>query len=206
MEPACIRHTDLPGTSKLFADFSYHFDRVAAFYRHDPHDPASFAAAAGHRLPGLAQGCFGGGTGRPERPQRQLAEARRTGHSRRGHRPAGGLVLRPGVHDLQGADGGPGGSRFVHARHPGRPHFLAGLRGSRFRRSQAMLHSFDPRGSRCASRVEAPEGASGRALSGGPFTPRPRAGRGVAPVAGGLPESENRSPGWLRRPTHLERR
>jgi bacillithiol biosynthesis cysteine-adding enzyme BshC len=46
MEPACIRHTELPGTSRLFADFSYHFDRVARYYRHDPHDGASFAAAA----------------------------------------------------------------------------------------------------------------------------------------------------------------
>jgi bacillithiol biosynthesis cysteine-adding enzyme BshC len=46
MEPACIRHTDLPGTSRLFADFTYHFDRVARFYRHDPHSSASFAAAA----------------------------------------------------------------------------------------------------------------------------------------------------------------
>jgi bacillithiol synthase len=46
MEPACIRHTDLPGTSKLFADFSYQFSRVARFYAHDPHHPASFAAAA----------------------------------------------------------------------------------------------------------------------------------------------------------------
>jgi bacillithiol biosynthesis cysteine-adding enzyme BshC len=47
MEPAaCIRHTDLPGTSKLFRDFSYRFDQVARFYGHDPHDPASFAAAA----------------------------------------------------------------------------------------------------------------------------------------------------------------
>src|SRR5437660_11974518 len=47
MEPACIRHTELPGTSRLFADFAYHFDRVARFYRHDPHDPASLQAAAG---------------------------------------------------------------------------------------------------------------------------------------------------------------
>jgi bacillithiol biosynthesis cysteine-adding enzyme BshC len=45
MEPACIRHTDLPGASRLFVDFSYHFDRVARFYRHDPHDFQSFAAA-----------------------------------------------------------------------------------------------------------------------------------------------------------------
>ncbi|HEY2842044.1 MAG TPA: bacillithiol biosynthesis cysteine-adding enzyme BshC [Bryobacteraceae bacterium] len=46
MDPACLRHTEVPGTSKLFADFSYHFDRVARFYSHNPHDPASFAAAA----------------------------------------------------------------------------------------------------------------------------------------------------------------
>ena len=46
MQPACIRHTDLPGTSRLFADFAYHFDRVAKFYQHDPYDPESFARAA----------------------------------------------------------------------------------------------------------------------------------------------------------------
>lgn len=46
MEPACIRHTELPGTSRLFADFSYHFDRVERYYRHNPHDPASLAKAA----------------------------------------------------------------------------------------------------------------------------------------------------------------
>jgi len=46
MEPACIRHTDLPGASRLFLDFTYHFDRVAKFYRHDPHNPASLLAAA----------------------------------------------------------------------------------------------------------------------------------------------------------------
>jgi bacillithiol biosynthesis cysteine-adding enzyme BshC len=45
--PACIRHTDLPGTSRLFADFSYHFDRVAPFFRHDPFHPRSFTRAAG---------------------------------------------------------------------------------------------------------------------------------------------------------------
>lgn len=46
MEPACIQHTSLPGTSRLFADFTYHFDRVAAFYGHNPHTPRSFAEAA----------------------------------------------------------------------------------------------------------------------------------------------------------------
>jgi bacillithiol biosynthesis cysteine-adding enzyme BshC len=46
MDPACLRHTDLPGTTRLFSNFCYHFDRVAEFYPHNPHDPASFAAAA----------------------------------------------------------------------------------------------------------------------------------------------------------------
>ena len=46
MQPACIRHTDLPGTSQLFADFAYHFDRVSHFYQHDPHDPESYQRAA----------------------------------------------------------------------------------------------------------------------------------------------------------------
>lgn len=47
MQPACIRHTDLPGTSRLFADFSYHFDGVAKFYRHDPNSAASLKRAVG---------------------------------------------------------------------------------------------------------------------------------------------------------------
>jgi bacillithiol biosynthesis cysteine-adding enzyme BshC len=46
MQPACIRHTDLPGTSRLFADFSYHFDRVSGFYRYAPLDAESLTKAA----------------------------------------------------------------------------------------------------------------------------------------------------------------
>ncbi len=46
MEAACIRQTSLPHTSRLFDDYSYRFDRVARFYRYDPHDPASFRRAA----------------------------------------------------------------------------------------------------------------------------------------------------------------
>jgi bacillithiol biosynthesis cysteine-adding enzyme BshC len=46
MEAACIRQTQLPHTSRLFEHFSYQFDKVARFYRHDPHDPVSFDHAA----------------------------------------------------------------------------------------------------------------------------------------------------------------
>jgi len=46
MEPACVRMTELPNTSALFADYLYRFEHVARFYAHDPHDPESFRRAA----------------------------------------------------------------------------------------------------------------------------------------------------------------
>lgn len=46
MRSTCIPHTELPGTSALFADYLYHFDRVARFYAHNPHDPESLKRAA----------------------------------------------------------------------------------------------------------------------------------------------------------------
>jgi bacillithiol synthase len=46
MESACLRHTEIPHNSALFSDFQYHFDKVARFYSHNPHDGASYAAAA----------------------------------------------------------------------------------------------------------------------------------------------------------------
>jgi bacillithiol synthase len=46
MESACLRHTEIPHTSALFSDFQYHFDKVARFYAHNPHDGRSYAAAA----------------------------------------------------------------------------------------------------------------------------------------------------------------
>ena len=45
MEAACLRHTDIPHTSRLFSDFQYHFDRVAPFYEHNPMDPDAYRAA-----------------------------------------------------------------------------------------------------------------------------------------------------------------
>ncbi len=51
MESACLRHTEIPHTSALFSDFQYHFDKVARFYAHDPHDGRSYAAAARSKSP-----------------------------------------------------------------------------------------------------------------------------------------------------------
>jgi bacillithiol biosynthesis cysteine-adding enzyme BshC len=45
-ESACLRHTEIPHTSKLFSDFQYHFDRVARFYGSQAGDAHSYASAA----------------------------------------------------------------------------------------------------------------------------------------------------------------
>ncbi len=47
MESACLRHTEIPHNSALFSDFQYHFDKVARFYAHNPHESGSYAASAG---------------------------------------------------------------------------------------------------------------------------------------------------------------
>lgn len=42
MDGACLRYTELPGTSRLFADYLYDFPKVARFYRHAPGKQNSF--------------------------------------------------------------------------------------------------------------------------------------------------------------------
>ncbi|MDP9053927.1 MAG: bacillithiol biosynthesis cysteine-adding enzyme BshC [Acidobacteriota bacterium] len=51
MECSCVRHTDLPGTSKLFADLLYHFDRVEDLYPYRPNDIRSLEAASRFDFP-----------------------------------------------------------------------------------------------------------------------------------------------------------
>ncbi len=46
MHCTCVRHTDLPHTTQLFADVLYHPDRTANFYRHPIRDLDAFRAAA----------------------------------------------------------------------------------------------------------------------------------------------------------------
>src|SRR4051812_25616157 len=46
MHCSCVRHTELPNTSSLFADVLYHPDRTAAFYRHPFRELSSFQDAA----------------------------------------------------------------------------------------------------------------------------------------------------------------
>src|ERR1035438_9380838 len=46
MNCTCVRYTDLPHISKLFADFPYHPDHIRSFYPHLPSDPGVYEAAA----------------------------------------------------------------------------------------------------------------------------------------------------------------
>lgn len=46
MHCTCVRHTELPNTSTLFADVLYHPDRTAPFYRHPYRELSSFQDAA----------------------------------------------------------------------------------------------------------------------------------------------------------------
>ena len=48
MSCTCIRHTELPHTTRLFADLVYHYDRVRSFYHHSPFVEDSYTAAAQH--------------------------------------------------------------------------------------------------------------------------------------------------------------
>jgi bacillithiol synthase len=45
MNGFCIRHTELPGASRLFLDLLYRFPNVAKFFAHDPSDPSSLDKA-----------------------------------------------------------------------------------------------------------------------------------------------------------------
>jgi bacillithiol biosynthesis cysteine-adding enzyme BshC len=46
MNGTCIRHSELPGSSRLFVDFLYDFSRVETFFSHDPSHPDSLRNAA----------------------------------------------------------------------------------------------------------------------------------------------------------------
>ncbi len=46
MESSCVRQTLIPGTSKLFSDFLYDFEKISAFYPYWFADPNAFREAA----------------------------------------------------------------------------------------------------------------------------------------------------------------
>src|SRR5579862_2004046 len=51
MESSCVRQTDIPGTSRLFADLIYHFDRVGDLFPWRPNDSDALLAAAKFDFP-----------------------------------------------------------------------------------------------------------------------------------------------------------
>src|SRR5438105_2847239 len=51
MECTCLRHTELPGSSRIFTDFIYHFDRVKDLYPYRPNDPNAIVTASKFDFP-----------------------------------------------------------------------------------------------------------------------------------------------------------
>src|SRR5215472_17145338 len=51
MECSCVRHSDLPGASKLFLDLLYHPDRLSSYYPNLPSDANAYARATKIDLP-----------------------------------------------------------------------------------------------------------------------------------------------------------
>jgi bacillithiol biosynthesis cysteine-adding enzyme BshC len=52
MECSCVRHTEIPGTTRLFADLIYHFDRVQDFYPYRPNNIETLVSASKFDFPG----------------------------------------------------------------------------------------------------------------------------------------------------------
>ena len=96
MHCTCVRQTELPHTTSLFADVLYHPDRTAAFYPTSRARPGvvsgrrpeiEFSARAARGAGGRAYEC------RIPQPVARTPGAARDGGG--GHGPAGGTVFRP---------------------------------------------------------------------------------------------------------------
>ena len=187
MEPACIRHTDLPGTSKLFADYSYHFDRVARFYRYDPYDSSSLGSAARE-------------VDYPDRRRAAIAAALKAqnGDSETLRRFAQPGTLAVVTGQQVGLFGGPAytiykaltAARLARdlSAHgvPAVPIFWLASEDHDFA-EVSVAWSFDSAQNPVRLEVEAPEDAKGRARPvGGISLPKPPLGR-TAPVSGRVP-------------------
>ena len=81
MEPLCVRQTSIPGTTKLFGDFLYHFDKVSRFYHKHFSDSRAWHKAAKE-------------IEYPEERRRQLVEALR---EQNGDSPSLAKLARPGT-------------------------------------------------------------------------------------------------------------
>ena len=81
MEPLCVRQTSLPGTTKLFGDFLYDFDRVGRFYHKHFSDATAWPRAAKEIV-------------YPDERRAQLAEALR---EQNGDSPSLSKLAQPGT-------------------------------------------------------------------------------------------------------------
>ena len=140
MECTCIRHTELPHTTKLFADFVYHFDRVSSYYAHSPFDPAAYAAAAAQiDLPDDRRAALVSALRIQNGDSESLRRLAQPGTVAVVTGQQVGLFSGPAYTIYKALTAVKAGARSDRARHSGRAHLLAGDRRPRFRRGQSVL-------------------------------------------------------------------
>ncbi len=110
MECSCVRQTDIPGTSRLFADLIYQFDRVSDLYPHRPNDGEALAAAAQFDFPADRRAALVRALTPLNQGNPSLEVLARAGNCGGCDRPAGRVVFRARLYGVQGAHGDQSGA------------------------------------------------------------------------------------------------
>ena len=103
MECSCVRQTELPHTSKLFADLVYHFDRVQDLYPWRPNSLDAVAEASRFVFPDDRRAAIVRALTPLNQGNPSLQKLAAAGRCRDCYRPAGGTFLGSCLHSLQGA-------------------------------------------------------------------------------------------------------
>ena len=111
MECSCVRQTELPHTTKLFADLLYHPRPVRRVLSQPAVDPEALRGRRRDRFLPDQRAALVAALREQNGDSAVARPAGQAGNGGGGHRPAGGAVFRSGLHHLQSADRGEAGAR-----------------------------------------------------------------------------------------------
>ena len=81
MHCTCVRHADLPNTSRIFNDLTVHFDRVADLYPYPTNDLAAIQRAAAFEFPAERRAAAVAALGPLNEGNPSLAKLAQPGHA-----------------------------------------------------------------------------------------------------------------------------